>query len=68
MRKIIAVPECKIGLLGGSFNPPHIGHLHISLKALKKFKLSKIIEVKFARRTINFNLTPTQSNTTHEQT
>jgi nicotinate-nucleotide adenylyltransferase len=43
MRKIIAVPECKIGLLGGSFNPPHIGHLHISLKALKKFKLSKII-------------------------
>lgn len=43
MRKIISVPQCKIGILGGSFNPPHIGHLHISLTALKKFKLSKII-------------------------
>lgn len=43
MRRIIPVSKCKIGLLGGSFNPPHIGHVHISLKVLKKFKLSKII-------------------------
>ena len=43
MRKIIPIENCKIGLLGGSFNPPHIGHLNISLRTLKKFNLSKII-------------------------
>ncbi len=32
----------KIGLLGGSFNPPHQGHLHISDLALKNLKLDEI--------------------------
>ena len=32
----------KIGLLGGSFNPAHIGHLHISELALKKLKLDQV--------------------------
>ena len=32
----------KIGLLGGSFNPAHAGHLHISLEALKRLKLDEI--------------------------
>lgn len=31
-----------IGLLGGSFNPAHEGHLHISLEALKRLKLDEI--------------------------
>ncbi len=31
-----------IGLLGGSFNPPHAGHLHISLLALKRLKLDQV--------------------------
>tara|TARA_Y100000590_G_scaffold466285_1_gene641115 strand:+ start:342 stop:881 length:540 start_codon:yes stop_codon:yes gene_type:complete len=35
----------KIGILGGTFDPPHIGHLYISKIALKKLKLNKIIWV-----------------------
>ncbi len=32
----------KIGLFGGSFNPPHQGHLHISNLAIKKLKLDQV--------------------------
>ncbi len=32
----------RIGLLGGSFNPPHRGHLHISLEALKRLDLDEV--------------------------
>ena len=33
----------KIGILGGSFDPAHNGHLTISKEAIKRFKLKKII-------------------------
>ena len=32
----------KIGILGGTFDPPHEGHLEISKQAKKKFKLTYI--------------------------
>tara|TARA_B110001452_G_scaffold253475_1_gene244227 strand:- start:348 stop:869 length:522 start_codon:yes stop_codon:yes gene_type:complete len=33
----------KIGILGGSFDPAHTGHLAISKEAIKKLKLNQII-------------------------
>jgi len=32
----------RIGLLGGSFNPAHAGHLHISRMALKRLRLDEV--------------------------
>lgn len=35
-------PGQTIGLLGGSFDPPHVGHVHITLEALKRFNLDRV--------------------------
>ncbi|MEC8837822.1 MAG: nicotinic acid mononucleotide adenylyltransferase, partial [Pseudomonadota bacterium] len=32
----------RIGLLGGSFNPAHEGHVHISLMALRRLNLDEV--------------------------
>ena len=36
------IKKNKIGILGGTFDPAHIGHIKISKEAKKKFKLNKI--------------------------
>lgn len=33
----------KIGILGGTFNPPHKGHLYMAEKMLEEFSLDKIL-------------------------
>ena len=38
----IATPGQRIGLLGGSFDPPHEGHLHITLWALRRLGLDRV--------------------------
>ncbi len=43
MRKLFKKNHKKIGILGGTFDPAHIGHIKISRKAKKKFKLDYII-------------------------
>ena len=37
-----AAPRLRIGLLGGSFNPAHAGHMAISLEALKRLDLDRV--------------------------
>jgi nicotinate-nucleotide adenylyltransferase len=39
---ITAARGRRIGLLGGSFNPAHEGHLHISREALKRLRLDEV--------------------------
>lgn len=38
----IARPGMRIGLLGGSFDPAHDGHVHITESALRRFRLDRI--------------------------
>ncbi len=35
-------PGMRIGLLGGSFNPPHEGHAHITRLALRRLRLDRV--------------------------
>jgi len=37
------MPGMKVGLFGGSFNPPHQGHLHVARTALVRLGLDRVI-------------------------
>ena len=41
-RRFSAASPLRIGLLGGSFNPAHEGHLHISREAMKRLRLDAV--------------------------
>ncbi|GLS44582.1 nicotinate-nucleotide adenylyltransferase [Methylobacterium brachythecii] len=36
------VPGLRVGLYGGSFNPAHAGHLHVSRMALRRLRLDRV--------------------------
>lgn len=38
----LVYPKMRVGLLGGSFNPAHDGHRHISLLALRRLRLDQV--------------------------
>lgn len=40
--RLVALRGARVGLLGGSFNPAHKGHLHISLIALRRLGLREV--------------------------
>jgi len=33
----------RIGIFGGTFNPPHLGHLHLASETMEKAKLDRVI-------------------------
>ncbi|EPX86719.1 nicotinate-nucleotide adenylyltransferase [Salipiger mucosus] len=39
----LLTPGLRVGLLGGSFDPPHEGHVHITLEAMRRFRLDRVI-------------------------
>jgi len=43
LQKLFKKNHKKIGILGGTFDPPHKGHLKISKQAKQKYKLNYII-------------------------
>lgn len=42
LQSLRPAPRQTIGLLGGSFDPPHAGHVHITRQALKRFGLDRV--------------------------
>ena len=38
----LTVPGLRVGLLGGSFDPAHAGHVHITEEALRRFGLDRV--------------------------
>jgi nicotinate-nucleotide adenylyltransferase len=38
----LAVPGQVVGLLGGSFDPAHAGHVHVTREALRRFGLDRV--------------------------
>ena len=42
MRSPPRLTDRRIGLLGGSFNPAHAGHVHVSLEALRRLNLDEV--------------------------
>ena len=42
-QKLLKKKYVKIGILGGTFDPPHKGHLYISKIVLNKLKLNKLL-------------------------
>ena len=42
VRPVTRLIDRRIGLLGGSFNPAHAGHVHVSLQALRRLNLDEV--------------------------
>jgi nicotinate-nucleotide adenylyltransferase len=37
-----ALPGMRVGLFGGSFDPPHAGHVHVTRWAMRAFRLDRV--------------------------
>lgn len=44
-----ALAAARLGILGGSFDPPHLGHLHAARAARRAFRLDHVVFVPAAR-------------------
>ena len=40
----------RLGLLGGTFDPPHLGHLHLALSAIERLDLDRVVLIPAKRQ------------------
>ncbi len=43
MASLHAAPNARLGILGGTFNPPHLGHLALALHAQRELALERVL-------------------------
>jgi nicotinate-nucleotide adenylyltransferase len=41
----MTAPTHRVGVLGGTFDPPHVGHLHLAVEALERLDLDAVLLV-----------------------
>ena len=42
LKSELLVPGMRVGLFGGTFDPPHAGHLHVARTAMRRLKLDRV--------------------------
>lgn len=58
---VIAVAQVRIGVFGGTFDPPHIGHLLVAGDAAEKLELDRLLWVPAAQQPLKTGAPPAAS-------
>ena len=42
LKSELLAPGMRVGLFGGTFDPPHAGHLHVARTAMRRLNLHRV--------------------------